>query len=122
MLMNLSGAWYNAQQPGWGITFNTQGKTQVAHLTLYAGGRPTWIQGVVDSTSTSLSFPLLYVVGTNQCPGCTGTQSTSTQAVGSLTINSTSGVPSTATASSQIAMPGGTWDRTPFTLSRLTGP
>ncbi|CAM4260888.1 hypothetical protein MYXA107069_02100 [Myxococcus xanthus] len=55
--MTLSGAWYNAQQPGWGITFNTQGKTQVAHLTLYAGCRPTWIQGVVDSTSTSLSLP-----------------------------------------------------------------
>lgn len=122
MLMNLSGAWYNAQQPGWGITFNTQGKTQVAHLTLYAGGRPTWVQGAVDSTSTSVSFPLLYVIGTNQCPGCTGSPATSTQSVGSLTINSTSGVPSTATATSQIAMPGGTWDRTPFTLSRLTGP
>ncbi|AKQ66815.1 hypothetical protein A176_003727 [Myxococcus hansupus] len=53
----------------------------------------TWVQGVVNSASTSLTFPMQYVTGTNLCPGCTGTPSTRHQLVGSLTINGTSGVP-----------------------------
>ncbi|WP_163994755.1 S8 family serine peptidase [Pyxidicoccus caerfyrddinensis] len=120
--MNLSGNWYNAQESGWGILFDSRGTVHVANVLIYNGTRPTWVQGVVDSGSTSLSFSLSYVTGTNLCPGCTGTPSTAVQPAGTFTVSGSAGVPSTATASTQVSFPGGTWYRSPFTLSRLTGP
>lgn len=121
-VMNLSGNWYYAQQLGWGVIFDTRGTVHVANVAIYQGSRPMWLQGVVDSASTSLSFPLNYVTGLNLCPGCTGTPSTSAQAAGTLSISGSAGVPNTVAASIQASFPGGTWNRSAFTLSRLTGP
>ncbi len=120
--MNLSGHWFNAQQPGWGILFDTRGTVHVSNLLIYKGSRPTWVQGVVDSASTALSFPLYYVTGSNLCPGCTGTPATAAQPAGTLSVTGSAGVPSVATAATEVSFPGGTWNRSPFTLSRLTGP
>ncbi|MFY2558347.1 S8 family peptidase [Corallococcus terminator] len=121
-VMNLTGAWYNAAQSGWGVTFDTQGNTHFANLTAYQGSTPVWVQGVVTSTSTSLSFPMTYVTGTNLCPGCTGTPSTSSSPAGTFTVNGSAGAPGAMSASSSLSFPGGTWNRPSFTLSRLTGP
>ncbi|QSQ22617.1 S8 family serine peptidase [Pyxidicoccus parkwayensis] len=121
-VMNLSGNWFNAQEAGWGILFDSRGTVHVANVAIYKGSRATWLQGVVDSASTSLSFPLSYVTGINLCPGCTGTPSTSAQSAGTLNVSSHAGVPTTASASMQASFPGGTWNRSAFTLSRLTGP
>ncbi|WP_164020290.1 S8 family serine peptidase [Pyxidicoccus trucidator] len=120
--MNLSGHWYNAQESGWGILFDSRGTVHVANVLVYKGTRPTWMQGVADSASTSLSFGLSYVTGTNLCPGCTGTPSVVAQPAGTLTVSGSSGVPYTAASSIQASFPGGTWNRSSFTLSRLTGP
>ncbi|WP_426750307.1 S8 family serine peptidase [Myxococcus sp. Y35] len=121
-VMNLNGAWHNAAQPGWGISFNTQGNTHVANVTAYQGSNPVWLQGVVTSTSTSLSFAMNYITGTNLCPGCTGTPSTSATSAGTVTVSGSAGVPGSMTATTALSFPGGTWNRPPFTLSRLTGP
>jgi hypothetical protein len=120
--MNLSGNWYNAAESGWGILFTSRGTTHLANLTIYSGSRPTWLQGVANTSGTSLVFPLSYVTGLNLCPGCTGTPSIVVQAAGTLTVTGSSGAPSTATASSQVSFPGGSWNRAPFTLTRLSGP
>ncbi|WP_147477255.1 S8 family serine peptidase [Corallococcus sp. AB038B] len=121
-VMNLNGLWYNGAEPGWGASFNTQGNTQVLNLTVYQGSNPVWLQGVVSSASTSLSFPMSYITGTNLCPGCTGTTSTSLTAAGTFTVNGSAGTPSGMAASSAVSFPGGTWNRPSFTLNRLTGP
>lgn len=120
--MNLSGHWYNAQESGWGILFDSRGTVHVANVLIYQGSRPTWVQGVADSASTSLSFALSSVTGTNLCPGCTGTPSTAAQPAGTLTVSGLSGVPHMVAASIQASFPGVTWNRPYFTLSRLTGP
>ncbi|NBC45909.1 S8 family serine peptidase [Corallococcus exiguus] len=121
-VMNLNGLWYNGAEPGWGTSFNTQGNTHVVNLTVYQGSNPVWLQGVVSSTSTSLSFPMAYITGTNLCPGCTGTTSTSATAAGTFTVNGSAGSPIGMAASSAVSFPGGTWNRPSFTLNRLTGP
>ncbi|NOK34717.1 S8 family serine peptidase [Corallococcus exercitus] len=121
-VMNLNGLWFNAAESGWGTSFNTQGNTHVLNLTVYQGSNPVWLQGVASSTSTSLTFPMSYFTGTNLCPGCTGTTSTSATAAGTFTVNGSAGTPSSMAASSAVSFPGGTWNRPSFTLSRLTGP
>lgn len=120
--MELSGHWYNPQESGWGILFTTRGTTHIANLAIYNGSQPIWLQGVVNSSSTSLGFEMLYVTGSNLCPGCTGTPSTAFQSVGTLSLSGSSGVPNAVTASTQVSFPGGTWNRSPFTLWRLVGP
>ncbi|SDE88471.1 Dual-action HEIGH metallo-peptidase [Myxococcus virescens] len=121
-VMNLNGLWYNGAEPGWGGSFNTQGNTHVLNLTVYQGSNPVWLQGVVNSASTSLVFPMTYVTGTNLCPGCTGPTSTSGTAAGTFTVNGSAGTPGGMAASSAVSFPGGTWNRPSFTLNRLTGP
>ncbi|MCY1041873.1 S8 family serine peptidase [Corallococcus sp. bb12-1] len=121
-VMNLNGLWYNAAESGWGANFNTQGNTHVLNLTIYQGSNPVWVQGVTTSTSTSLSFPMQYITGTNLCPGCTGTTSTSSTAAGTFTVSGSAGAPGGMAASSAVSFPGGTWNRPSFTLNRLTGP
>lgn len=121
-VMDLNGNWYDAQHPGWGTLFTSRGTTHLAMLPIYAGGHPTWLQGVVDTSATSFAMPLNYVTGTNLCPGCTGTTSVAVQPVGTLSIQGAGGAPGTLRASIQANFPTGSWNLSALTLSRLTGP
>ncbi|GHG92554.1 S8 family serine peptidase [Comamonas sp. JC664] len=120
--MNLTGAWYNPLESGWGVTFASQGTLHVANITVYQGSTPTWLQGVGTSSGGTLTFPVNYITGTNLCPGCVGTPSVTGTAAGTFTINGSWGIPSVMPASSSLSFPGGTWNRPSLTLHRLTGP
>ncbi|AKQ67926.1 Protease [Myxococcus hansupus] len=120
--MNLTGAWYNPLESGWGVTFASQGTLHVANITVYQGSTPTWLQGVVNSSGTSLSFPVNYITGTNLCPGCAGTPSVASSAAGTFTVSGSGGAPSVMPASSSLSFPGGSWYRPSLSLQRLTGP
>ncbi|WP_141325659.1 S8 family serine peptidase [Myxococcus sp. AB025B] len=121
-VMNLTGAWYQATESGWGATVHSMGNTHFANLTVYQGSTPVWVQGVATSPYTTLSFPLTYVTGTNLCPGCGGTPSTSSIPVGTLSVSGSVGAPGAVSSSLSLSFPGGTWNRPSFTFSRLTGP
>ncbi|WIG95944.1 S8 family serine peptidase [Myxococcus sp. SDU36] len=120
--MNLTGVWYNPLQSGWGVTFASQGTLHVANVTVYQGSNPVWLQGVVNSSGTSLSFPMSYITGYNLCPGCSGTPSVNSTPAGTFTIHGAAGIPSAVPSSLSVSFPGGTWNRPSFSLQRLTGP
>jgi len=117
----LTGLWQNNAQPGWFVEFGSWGATHVANpLVFNSSGQPTWLQGSVNSASTSLVFPLLYVRGKNLCPGCLGTPSTTYQPAGSMTVQGSAGSPGSINATISATFPGGSWNRPGVTLSRLT--
>lgn len=121
--MDLGGLWQHALQPGWSVEFESSGTTTVSNLMVFASnGEPTWLQGVVNTTSTKLYFPMLYVKGKNLCPGCVGTPSTSFTPAGTLTVQGATGTPNSLTASMNVNWLGGAWYRSPITMSRMTGP
>ncbi|WAM28670.1 S8 family peptidase [Myxococcus sp. NMCA1] len=120
--MNLTGTWFNPLQPGWGVTFASQGTLHVANITVYQGSSPVWLQGVVNSSGTSLSFPMSYITGNNLCPGCSGTPSVNSTPAGTFTTSGAAGIPSAMPSSLNMSFPGGTWSHPSFPLHRLTGP
>lgn len=119
MRPDCTGLWHSVQQPGWFVEMDCRGTTCVANLLVFAAnGEPTWVHGVADSESDPLNFPMLYVRGTNLCPGCTGTPSKTFQLAGTMTLKSSAGCPGQLLASIDVTFPGGSWSRPEVTLVR----
>jgi serine protease len=120
--MDLTGLWQNNQQPGWFLEATSKGSTHVLNLLAYdQSGQPTWLQGVGESASTSVTFPMMFITGKNLCPGCVGPTSYSGQAAGTVTVQGALGKPTSVYATTSVSFPGGTWNRPGFTGTRVTG-
>jgi hypothetical protein len=68
-LEDYSGTWYDPEEPGYGITVQTQGEATFTVVYAYdAAGNPTWRTGL--GTDGERRFDLIRSTG--RCPSCTG--------------------------------------------------
>lgn len=82
-----SGSWYPPNQSGWGLSIAEDQNIAIVAVQYYdGGGQPTWAMGSATPGS-NLNATMLRYHGTNLCPGCTGTPSTSTESAGTVTIS-----------------------------------
>jgi hypothetical protein len=65
---NYTGLWFDATQPGWGLTVNAQQQTQlIAAYTYDNQGIPFWSVGTIEAGS---SAPMALEAVDAHCPGC----------------------------------------------------
>jgi len=72
MLANLTGHYFPAFAPGWGVTFLTQGEVTVVTMYFYKDGQPTWVQGVVTDPGLFGVADMNVFFGPGLCPSCLG--------------------------------------------------
>jgi hypothetical protein len=125
---NITGNWYDPNQPGWGILADVQGSKLVPTVALYdTAGQPTWVHYNGGAwNGSAFDSVLMQVTGVNLCPSCTGPTSFTYVNVGSMQVSniydSGVGFYNHATLNMSFTPPSGLsqWNRSNVALARLT--
>lgn len=127
---NITGTWYDTNQPGWGIMNTVQGDSLVPAVGVYdMSGQPTWVyhSGGGAWTGSAFNATLAQRTGVNLCPGCAGPTSYSSVDVGSIQIRNIydssggNGLPNAATLDMSYFANGlSQWNRSGVAITLLT--
>lgn len=118
---NLTGQWFPPGESGWGQVLDIQGAIGIGYVVLYDSiGQPTWVYGTGTWNGSSFPIGLYQVVGTNLCPGCIGSPSTSHTTIGSMAVTNINPSRTRAAVSVSLASPLSGWNRTSLGIARLT--
>lgn len=116
---DVTGLWFDAGTPGYGLTVVTQGSQEAAVLYFYdASGNPRWVLGSAPYGGGNTSVPVAVFSG--PCPNCTGSTAVASEA-GSISHDfsrRTSG--SFSAAVTLPASIGGTWTVAETSFSMLS--
>jgi hypothetical protein len=118
---NPTGAWYTPAQSGWGAMLDAQGNSLLGELGIYdPSGNPIWLAGATtwNASSQSYTVSLTEYNGRGLCPTCSGTQSLTGQAMGSMQISSIS--PCHGLLSINLSSPLAQWNKTNLPITCLT--
>jgi len=115
---NRTGLWFDQGEPGWGMTFNDQGDTEVAVVYFYdADGEPVWSLGAKDIAVSGIDMDTFRVA----CPQCAWTD-LQPSAAGSLSRDFTGVTTGTVAVDLSLALPrSGAWQRN-SNITLLTTP
>jgi hypothetical protein len=115
-----TGAWYHADEPGWGLSIHSDGQLRVAILYFYDGDRqPRWTLGQ-GSNSPSETLALRSFLGF--CPDCPAS-ATSSVAAGSIQFAFDGARRASVRVDSfDRAQPQSPWIRGPVTITPLSDP
>lgn len=112
-------AWFDPNEPGWGLSVTRQGGVDYAIAFLYdPSGGPTWLAGAADVTGEPDRFRMFRYDGPTRCPGCPGAEEASLTPAGDLRF-AASGA-DTATFEASLAADVVSWSRMQRVFRRLT--
>lgn len=78
-------AWFDPQEPGWGLSVTRQGEVDYAIAFLYdRAGEPSWLAGAADDQAEPGRFAMFRYDGPTRCPGCPGEAEASLAPAGTL--------------------------------------
>jgi len=117
--VNRTGLWFDQTEPGWGMTFNDQGNTEVAVVYFYDdAGEPVWSLGVKNLADTGINMDTFRVA----CPQCAWTDLKGSPA-GTLSRSFTGVTTGSVNVDLGLAAPRvGTWKRSNSKITLLTTP
>ncbi|MDA8018344.1 MAG: hypothetical protein MPN21_12930 [Thermoanaerobaculia bacterium] len=116
-----TGSWYPPSESGWGLDVSDGGGTLVVTAMIYAGGQPTWVQGV-GASSSNATLSLSRFTSPDLCPSCGGSTPPTSTPAGSLNLRIASGSSMSGLVSTSIDAAGTIWQRSNLPISRLTAP
>jgi hypothetical protein len=112
-------AWFDPNQPGWGLSVARQGGIDYAIAFLYdPQGQPTWLAGAADVHGEPQRFRMFRYDGPTRCPGCPGDAEASLSAAGELRFIADS--PDAARFASSLSADVVDWQRDTLSFLRLT--
>lgn len=112
-------AWFDPQQPGWGLSVTRQGGVDYAIAFLYdRAGDASWLAGAADDPQSPQRFAMFRYDGPTRCPGCAGDGEATLSPAGTLHFQAQD--LDAARFDSELSADVLDWQRTGLPLQRLT--